>query len=138
MPTSIDVRGLRLAASVLIVTCALALPLAAAAQDARPPSIRFTTDEAFDASRIPAYAGKHDDVYKHIDASIDAHIAQLQRWVRQPSVSAQKRGIAEMANLVAADLRALGFRRSPSYQPAGTLASLAFTTPAPLEPWSST
>jgi acetylornithine deacetylase/succinyl-diaminopimelate desuccinylase-like protein len=101
---------LRLATCVLVVTFALAAPFGAAAQDTRPPSIRFTTDEAFDASRIPPYAGTHDDVYKHIDASIDAHVAQLQRWVRQPSVSAQKRGIAEMANLVAADLRALGFQ----------------------------
>ncbi|HJR58553.1 MAG TPA: M20/M25/M40 family metallo-hydrolase [Vicinamibacterales bacterium] len=105
-----DSRGLRLTAGVLVVTFAWALPLAAAAQETRPPSIRFTTDEAFDASRIPPYAGRHDDVYKHIDASIEAHIAQLQRWVRQPSVSAQKRGIAEMANLLAADLRALGFQ----------------------------
>jgi acetylornithine deacetylase/succinyl-diaminopimelate desuccinylase-like protein len=86
------------------------LALSGAAQTVREPEIRFTTDEAFDASRIPAYAGRHDDVYAHIDANIEEHIAHLQRWVRQPSVSAQNRGIAEMAELLAGDLRALGFK----------------------------
>ena len=76
----------------------------------RPPAIRFTTEDAFDARGIPAYAGKHDDVYRHIDANIQAHIAELQRWVRQPSVSAQNRGIAEMAKLLANDLTALQFK----------------------------
>lgn len=82
----------------------------AAAQTARPPQVRFTTDEAFDAGRIPAYAGGHDEVYRHIDANIDAHVKQLQRWVRQQSVSAQNRGIADMAELLAGDLRGLGFK----------------------------
>ncbi len=49
-------------------------------------------------------------MYKHIDANIEPHIKELQRWVRQQSVSAQNRGIAEMASLLAADLRALGFK----------------------------
>ena len=35
---------------------------------------------------------------------------ELQRWVRQPSVSAQNRGIAEMAKLLADDLNTLGFK----------------------------
>ena len=83
----------------------------AIAQGVRPPAIRFTTDEAFDASTIPAYTGKHDDVYAHIDANVAAHLAHLQRWVRQPSVSAQSRGIPDMANLLAGDLRALGFTK---------------------------
>lgn len=80
------------------------------AQEVRPPSIRFTTEDAFDARGVPAYAGKHDDVYRHIDANIQAHIGELQRWVRQPSVSAQNRGIAEMAKLLANDLNALQFK----------------------------
>ncbi len=73
------------------------------------PPVRFTTDDAFDAARIPAYAGKHDAVYAHIDANASAHVEQLRRWVRQQSVSAQGRGIHEMAELLAGDLRSLGF-----------------------------
>jgi acetylornithine deacetylase/succinyl-diaminopimelate desuccinylase-like protein len=95
------------AASLLV---ALLPAISAHGQDARPSAPRFTTEAAFDAAGIPAYAGRHEDVYRHIDANLDDHIAQLQRWVRQPSVSAQKRGITEMANLLAGDLRTLGFK----------------------------
>jgi acetylornithine deacetylase/succinyl-diaminopimelate desuccinylase-like protein len=80
------------------------------AQTVRPPEVRFTTEEAFDAASVPAYAGRHDEVYRHIDANIAEHVQQLQRWVRQQSVSAQNRGIEDMAQLVADDLRGLGFK----------------------------
>ena len=102
-------RRMRILTAVLAAT--LATPLAAplAAQTVRPPDVTFTTDEKFDPSAIAAYTGRHDDVYKHIDANIADHLEQLRRWVRQPSVSAQNRGIAEMAEMLAGDLRALGF-----------------------------
>lgn len=78
------------------------------------PSDRFvfTTDEKFDASSIPAYAGDHAAVYAYIDAHLDQHIAEIQRWLRQPSVSAQNIGIREMAELLRNDLRALGFQEA--------------------------
>ncbi|MFZ5623364.1 MAG: M20/M25/M40 family metallo-hydrolase [Gemmatimonadota bacterium] len=91
----------------------LSLLLAAAGPlhaQAGPPPIRFTTDEAFDAGAVPPYHGEHKAIYAHIDAHRAEHLAQLQRWVRQPSVSAEGRGITEMAALVRDDLRALGFR----------------------------
>ena len=91
-----------------MLTAALIVPTLA--QTPRPPEVRFTTDEAFDAASIPAYAGQHDEVYRHIDTNIASHVQQLQRWVRQQSVSAQNRGIADMAKLVATDLRDLGFK----------------------------
>ncbi len=72
----------------------------------------FETDEAFDAREIPAYAGSHDAVYAHIDANLDRHIAELQRWIRQPSVSAQNDGIDDMAALLRDDLKALGFQEA--------------------------
>ena len=84
--------------------------VAADAQDTRPQPVRFTTEAVFDAGSVAPYAGRHEDVYKHIDANLAEHIAHLQRWVRQPSVSAQKRGITEMAGMLAGDLRALGFK----------------------------
>lgn len=95
---------------ILIAVLAATLTAPLAAQTVRPPDVKFTTEEKFDASAIAAYAGRHDDVYKHIDANIAGHLEQLRRWVRQPSVSAQNRGIAEMAEMLAGDLRALGFR----------------------------
>ena len=99
----------RVAAAVGLLGAAL-LTVSTLAQEVRPPAIRFTTEDAFDAASVPAYAGMHDDVYKHIDANIQGHVSELQRWVRQPSVSAQNRGIADMAKLLADDLRTLGFK----------------------------
>jgi acetylornithine deacetylase/succinyl-diaminopimelate desuccinylase-like protein len=84
------------------------LPAPAGAEDPRP-RYQFTTDEAFDAGTIPAYAGRHEAVYAQIDKDLDKHISELQRWVRQRSISAQDDGIREMAELLAADLRELGF-----------------------------
>lgn len=88
-----------------------AVALASAASAGAPPFPRFTTDEAFDASRIPAYRGDHADVYRHVDAHAADHLAAIRRWIRQRSVSAKDEGIREMAELVAADLRALGFQK---------------------------
>ena len=100
-------KGRRAGACVL---SAALVSIAISAQAPNPHLVRFTTDDAFDAAGIAPYSGRHDDVYQHIDANLKDHLAQLQRWVRQPSVSAQNRGISEMAKLLAADLTALGFK----------------------------
>ena len=63
----------------------------------------------FTAEDVPAYTGEHDRIYAHIAANQEAHLAELQRWVRQRSISAQNDGIAEMAAMLAGDLDALGF-----------------------------
>jgi acetylornithine deacetylase/succinyl-diaminopimelate desuccinylase-like protein len=84
----------------------------AAAPEIQRPRFEITTQERFDASTIPAYRGRHDSVYAYIDAHLTEHTEQLRRWVRQPSVSAQNRGIQEMATLVRDDLRKLGFKEA--------------------------
>jgi acetylornithine deacetylase/succinyl-diaminopimelate desuccinylase-like protein len=78
------------------------------------PSERFTfeTEETFDAASIPAYTGEHARVYAHIDANLNAHVAEIQRWMRQPSVSAQNVGIQEMAALLRDDLKGIGFQEA--------------------------
>jgi acetylornithine deacetylase/succinyl-diaminopimelate desuccinylase-like protein len=91
----------------LLLLAAATVPLGAA--ELRAPEVRFATEEAFDAASVPAYRGRHEAAYRYIDAHFGEHLEQLQRWVRQPSVSAQSRGIREMAELLAADLRGLGF-----------------------------
>lgn len=72
-------------------SCAAVLAATMAAQPPNPHLIRFTTAAAFDAEGIAPYAGRHDEVHRHVDASLNEHLAHLQRWVRQPSVSAQNR-----------------------------------------------
>src|SRR5687767_7608801 len=98
------------AAALALALCSL-LPWPAVASDG-PAPIRFTTDEAFQASQVPGYSGRHDKVYAFIDANLPKHLENLQRWVRQPSVSAQNRGIAEMAGMLRDDLRTLGFKEA--------------------------
>jgi acetylornithine deacetylase/succinyl-diaminopimelate desuccinylase-like protein len=98
---------MRAVTSVLLLLAITALPAAA-----QRPELRFTTDAAFDLSAIRPYSGRHDRIYAHIDANQAAHLANLQRWLRQPSISAEGRGIAEMAELLRQDLVALGFREA--------------------------
>ena len=83
-----------------IVLPAFAFP--ATAQD--PP--------AYSAQSIPAYAGKHDDVYRYIDKNVGPHLENLQRWVRHRSISAQNDGIRDMAEMLRKDLLALGFKEA--------------------------
>lgn len=101
--------GLRTLSISLALALSCATALAARAADSPRPAYAWTTTEAFDVSRVPAYAGRHDATYARIDADLEAHVAHLQRWVRQRSISAQDDGIDAMAAMVADDLRALGF-----------------------------
>jgi acetylornithine deacetylase/succinyl-diaminopimelate desuccinylase-like protein len=48
-------------------------------------------------------------IFAHIEAHADAYLARLKRACAQPSISAQGKGIAEMANLTAEMLRGVGF-----------------------------
>jgi acetylornithine deacetylase/succinyl-diaminopimelate desuccinylase-like protein len=105
-----------------MLRCSLALALLSAAaltgcaasssSEVRQRPIEFTTQERFDASAVPAYQGSHEAAYAYIDANLAAHLENLRRWVRQPSVSAQNQGIQEMATLVRDDLRKLGFQEA--------------------------
>lgn len=47
-------------------------------------------------------------IYKYIDAHIDDHIGNIQKWVRQPSVSWDNIGSEDMAQLAAKTYRELG------------------------------
>jgi acetylornithine deacetylase/succinyl-diaminopimelate desuccinylase-like protein len=96
------------------LSAALALLAAPAAsqETVRRPSFEITTPEAFDARSVPAYRGRHPEVYAYIDAHRAEHLENLRRWVRQPSVSAQNQGIPEMAAMLRDDLRQLGFQEA--------------------------
>ncbi|MDH3612456.1 MAG: M20/M25/M40 family metallo-hydrolase [Gammaproteobacteria bacterium] len=79
------------------------------ADAAARPSFSTSTNEAYDFDTIPSYAGNHQAVYDYIDDHLDEHFAAMQRWLRQPSISAQDVGIDEMAALVRQDLEDIGF-----------------------------
>lgn len=106
--------------SALLVVLQAAAAAACQARDVAKPAatdslsdrFAFETDEKFDAAAIPAYAGDHPAIYEDIDRNLDGHVAEIQRWLRQPSISAQDVGIDEMAELLRADLQALGFQEA--------------------------
>lgn len=49
-----------------------------------------------------------DKVIEVAESEFERHVERLQRYIRQPSVSAEKRGNEEMAAMLAADIEALG------------------------------
>lgn len=103
------------ACRVLPLLLGLGLPACAGTsrpEAAAPPPIHFTTEQRFDARSVAPYAGEHPDVYDYIDRHRTEHLEQVRRWVRQPSISAEGRGIAEMAELVRQDLASLGFQEA--------------------------
>ena len=102
-------KNLLVCALLLCVGAPLRLSARLAAQ--RPP-VAITISDAFSAKSIPAYRGTHPDIYGYIDAHQAEHLAGLQRWLRQPSVSAQNEGVTRMAELVRDDLRKLGCAES--------------------------
>ncbi len=94
----------------LIAACDRVTPPAGPADDSiARPSFSLATDEAYDFDKIPVYLETHQDVYDHIDANLDQHLAKIQQWLRQPSISAQNVGIREMAELLRQDLEDIGF-----------------------------
>lgn len=107
LPTSL--AGL-VALTVIAIMPARAIGEADA--DLARPRFEITTAAAFDPASIPPYAGSHAAIYAYIDEHLQQHIEALQRWVRQRSISAQSDGIAEMAEMLRADLEALGFQEA--------------------------
>ncbi|MEE8528162.1 MAG: M20/M25/M40 family metallo-hydrolase [Gammaproteobacteria bacterium] len=103
-----------LAALAAVLACAACQPqveepVATSVATISRPTFEITTDKVFDAAAIGSYAGNHEDVYAYIEDHQVEHIAHLQRWVQQRSISAQNDGIQEMAELLKADFESMGF-----------------------------
>ena len=95
-------------ATALTMIALVSLPLLAQGR----PEFRIETAEKFSAAAIPAYGESHDEVYAYIDRNLDRHLEAVQRWVRQPSISAQDVGIGAMAEMLRRDLLAIGFKEA--------------------------
>ncbi len=106
IPTFCLFTALGLASAILPAS---AFANEAEASDGVYPHYEVTTTEAYDLSGITTYTGEHEAIYAYIDDTLEAHLGNLQRWVRQPSISAQNVGITEMAELLRDDLKAIGF-----------------------------
>ena len=76
--------------------------------------IRPRGDEtiAIDASKLPPEAQK---AFDYIDAHIDEHVENLQRWIQQPSISNSGEGIPESAEMVKGFFDKLGCQQTRVY-----------------------
>jgi acetylornithine deacetylase/succinyl-diaminopimelate desuccinylase-like protein len=86
---------------VVSVACAVLLSTTPPGTPAAPPKLGIRpsgdTEIQPDMTRIPPDL-KH--VFDHIDAHIDEHVENLQKWIRQPSISNSGEGIQESAEMV--------------------------------------
>jgi acetylornithine deacetylase/succinyl-diaminopimelate desuccinylase-like protein len=113
----------------LAVSCCLAGTMLLAAgckpqQQAAPPTaqapgkpklgIRPHGDETIhvDMARIPPDLQK---VFAYIDAHIDEHVENLQKWIKQPSISNSGEGIPESAEMVKGFFDKLGCQQTRVY-----------------------
>jgi len=76
------------------------------------PEFELTTTAAYDFDTIAPYDRNHAAVYDYIDANLEPHLQAIQRWLRQPSISAQNVGIKDMAEMLRGDLEGMGFQEA--------------------------
>src|SRR6185503_14467691 len=91
-----------------------ATPPAAQTHNAPKLGIRPHGDETIhpDMSKIPPDLQK---VFAYIDAHIDEHVENLQKWIRQPSISNSGEGIPESAEMVKGFFDKLGCQQTRVY-----------------------
>ncbi len=104
-----DCRIALLALSVVLASCQADSSAPADSAVPERPHFSLMTDETYDLAAIGSYEGDHRRVYDYIDSHQPEHLAAIQRWLRQPSISAQNDGIQEMAEMLRQDLAHMGF-----------------------------
>jgi acetylornithine deacetylase/succinyl-diaminopimelate desuccinylase-like protein len=70
-----------------------------------------------DMGQVPPELQK---VFAHIDENIDAHVENLQKWIRQPSISNSGEGIPESAEMVKGFFDELGCQQTQIFDPGVT------------------
>jgi len=86
------------------------------------------------AADAPELKAVHSEIEKHHDEAVH----RLQEWIRQPSIAAENRGMAEGCDMTMRFLRDAGFdavRKSPV---TGSRGFSQHWTRARLGPWGST
>jgi acetylornithine deacetylase/succinyl-diaminopimelate desuccinylase-like protein len=110
--------------TMLACLAALSAACSGKAQDsakapaASPATVKLGIRPAGDETIKPDLTAVSDDlkkVYAHIDAHIDEHVENLQKWIRQPSISNSGEGIPESAEMVKGFFEQLGCQESRVY-----------------------
>ena len=105
-------RSISLILLAAVVLCACGRPAEPDSTAPQRPDFQLATDAAYDFSVVEPYSGNHQAVYDYIEAHQYDHLAAIQRWLRQPSISAQNDGVLEMAEMLRGDLESMGFEEA--------------------------
>jgi acetylornithine deacetylase/succinyl-diaminopimelate desuccinylase-like protein len=90
---------------------------AIAGADGPKLGIRPAGDETIKLDRSKIKNADLLKIYDHIDANIDSHVVNLQKWIQQPTVSNTGEGIAESAEMVKGFFDKLGCQKTQVYDP---------------------
>ncbi len=107
-------------AIALAAGCAQSTPVAPPAGTAAPAATQLgirpqgDTEIQPDLSQVPAEV---QQVFTHIDEHIDEHVENLQKWIRQPSISNSGEGIEESALMVKGFFDELGCQQTQVFEP---------------------
>ena len=99
----------------LAAGCAQPAPAPAPADAAKPAAAKLNvrpdgdTEIQPDLAQVPPEVQK---VFAYIDEHIDEHVENLQKWIRQPSISNSGEGIPESAEMVKGFFDELGCQQT--------------------------
>src|SRR2546425_8947065 len=114
-PTLILVCGLAIAACSRDNGTNVQASAAPAAQSASRLGIRPNGDTEIQPDPSTVTSDELKKVYTYIDQHIDEHVENLQKWIRQPSISNSGEGIPESAEMVKGFFDQLGCQESRVY-----------------------
>jgi len=114
-PTLILVCGLAIAACSRDNGTNVQASAAPAAQSASHLGIRPNGDTEIQPDPSTVTSDELKKVYTYIDEHIDEHVQNLQKWIRQPSISNSGEGIPESAEMVKGFFEQLGCQHSQVY-----------------------
>src|SRR5437762_1308508 len=104
---------------VLSMACSRGPSTSAAAAPAPPSQPKLGIRPAGDTEIQPDPSKIESEdlkkVFKYIDDHIDDHVVNLQKWIRQPSISNSGEGIPESAEMVKGFFEQLGCQESRVY-----------------------
>ena len=105
-----------LVAATIGCTREASTPAAAAAAPAQPKlGIRPNGDTEIAPDMAKIQSEELKKVFAYIDEHIDEHVINLQKWIRQPSISNSGEGIPESAEMVKGFFEQLGCQESRVY-----------------------
>jgi len=111
-------------AMVMALSAGCSQPAAPAAETAKPATAeklgvrpQGDTEIQPDMGQVTPELQK---VFAHIDENIDAHVENLQKWIRQPSISNSGEGIPESAEMVKGFFDELGCQQTQIFDPGTT------------------